>query len=94
MNPTSTASARRHGLPISVRGGGHDWAGRALREGGLVIDTTSADKRLSSAKPKRPIRPPYPPAMTIPMMPTPRTAPAAVARPWAVTADGIASHHA
>jgi FAD/FMN-containing dehydrogenase len=21
--------ARRHGLPLSVRGGGHDWAGRA-----------------------------------------------------------------
>jgi hypothetical protein len=31
-----TGAAR--GLPISVRGGGHDWAGRALREGGLVID--------------------------------------------------------
>ena len=23
--------ARRHGLPLSVRGGGHDWAGRALK---------------------------------------------------------------
>jgi FAD/FMN-containing dehydrogenase len=32
--------ARRHGLPLSVRGGGHDWAGRALRDGGLVIDLT------------------------------------------------------
>ena len=32
--------ARRHGLPLSVRGGGHDWAGRALRSGGLVIDLT------------------------------------------------------
>lgn len=31
-------AARRHGLPLSVRGGGHDWAGRALRDGGLVID--------------------------------------------------------
>ena len=30
--------ARSHGLPLSVRGGGHDFAGRALREGGLVID--------------------------------------------------------
>ena len=23
-------SARQHGFPLSVRGGGHDWAGRAL----------------------------------------------------------------
>jgi FAD/FMN-containing dehydrogenase len=29
---------RAHHLPLSVRGGGHDWAGRALRHGGLVID--------------------------------------------------------
>jgi FAD/FMN-containing dehydrogenase len=31
-------AARRHALPLSVRGGGHDWAGRALRHAGLVID--------------------------------------------------------
>ena len=31
-------SAREHGFPLSVRGGGHDWAGRALRHDGLVID--------------------------------------------------------
>jgi hypothetical protein len=31
-------AARSHGLPLSVRGGGHDWAGRALRHDGLVID--------------------------------------------------------
>ena len=31
-------SAREQGLPLSVRGGGHDWAGRALRHNGLVID--------------------------------------------------------
>ncbi|MCX4746156.1 FAD-binding oxidoreductase [Kitasatospora sp. NBC_01287] len=30
--------AREHGLPLSVRGGGHDWAGRALRQGGVVLD--------------------------------------------------------
>ena len=30
--------ARRHSLPLSVRGGGHDWAGRALCADGLVID--------------------------------------------------------
>jgi len=33
-------AARHHGLTLSVRGGGHDWAGRALRNGGLVIDLT------------------------------------------------------
>jgi FAD/FMN-containing dehydrogenase len=33
-------AARRHGLPLSVRGGGHDWAGRALSDDGLVIDLT------------------------------------------------------
>jgi hypothetical protein len=32
--------ARRHKLPLSVRGGGHDWAGRALCADGLVIDLT------------------------------------------------------
>jgi FAD/FMN-containing dehydrogenase len=30
--------ARAEGLPVSVLGGGHDWAGRAVRPGGLVID--------------------------------------------------------
>ncbi|MBW4717752.1 FAD-binding oxidoreductase [Saccharothrix obliqua] len=30
--------AREHGLPLSVRGGGHDWAGRAVRDGGVVLD--------------------------------------------------------
>lgn len=32
--------ARKHGLPLSVRGGGHDMEGRALRHDGLVIDLT------------------------------------------------------
>jgi len=31
-------SARQHEVPLSVRGGGHDWAGRALCSDGLVID--------------------------------------------------------
>jgi FAD/FMN-containing dehydrogenase len=30
--------ARDHGADVSVRGGGHDWAGRALRDGGVVLD--------------------------------------------------------
>ena len=35
---TAMRVARAHRMPLSVRGGGHDWAGRALRDGGLVID--------------------------------------------------------
>src|SRR5258705_11257417 len=35
------ARARAEGLPLSVLGGGHDWAGRAFRPGGLVIDLGS-----------------------------------------------------
>jgi FAD/FMN-containing dehydrogenase len=32
--------ARDAGIPLSVRAGGHDWGGRALRDGGLVVDLT------------------------------------------------------
>jgi FAD/FMN-containing dehydrogenase len=32
------AVARDRGMPLSVLGGGHDWAGRAVCDGGLVID--------------------------------------------------------
>ncbi|MEV1043908.1 FAD-binding oxidoreductase [Streptomyces sp. NPDC049916] len=35
---SAVLAAREHGVPLSVRGGGHDWAGRALRDGGLTID--------------------------------------------------------
>src|SRR5260370_2308653 len=31
-------AARAHGLPLSDRGGGHAWAGRALSHQGLVVD--------------------------------------------------------
>ena len=31
-------TARQHGLSLSVRGGGHGWAGSALCPDGLVID--------------------------------------------------------
>jgi FAD/FMN-containing dehydrogenase len=30
--------AGEYGVPLSVRGGGHDWAGRSLRDNGLVVD--------------------------------------------------------
>ncbi|MFF9329367.1 FAD-binding oxidoreductase [Streptomyces sp. NPDC014776] len=33
--------ARTHRLPLAVRGGGHDWAGRALVDGGLVLDLSA-----------------------------------------------------
>src|ERR1700754_496541 len=33
-------SATRNNVPLSVRGGGHDWAGRSQRHNGMVIDLT------------------------------------------------------
>ena len=38
---TAVRAAREHGLPLSVRGRGHDWAGRALRHDGLVLDLSA-----------------------------------------------------
>ncbi|GAA1956474.1 FAD-binding oxidoreductase [Catenulispora subtropica] len=34
-------AARSGGLPLSVLGGGHDWAGGAIREGGLLVDLSA-----------------------------------------------------
>src|SRR3954466_16140822 len=34
----SIAFAREHGLPVSVRGGGHNVAGTAVAEGAVVLD--------------------------------------------------------
>jgi FAD/FMN-containing dehydrogenase len=34
----SVRFARAHGLPISVKGGGHDYAGNTVGEGGLLLD--------------------------------------------------------
>ena len=38
---TALLAARHHGLGVSVRGGGHDWAGRAVRDHGVVIDLSA-----------------------------------------------------
>ncbi|MFG1605031.1 FAD-binding oxidoreductase [Actinoplanes sp. NPDC049265] len=37
-NVDDVRSALGRGSPLSVRGGGHDWAGRAIRPGGLMLD--------------------------------------------------------
>ena len=31
-------AARERGIPLTVRAGGHDWAGRGTRDGGLLLD--------------------------------------------------------
>ena len=33
--------AREHGLPVSIRGGGHNVAGHAVAEGGLMVDLSA-----------------------------------------------------
>ena len=42
------AFAREQGLPVSVRGGGHNVAGTAVAEGGVVIDLSGHEERLAS----------------------------------------------
>ena len=44
------AAARSAGLSLSVRGGGHDWAGRALCDG-LVIDLSGMRDVVISREP-------------------------------------------
>ena len=41
----TVAFAREHGLPVSVRGGGHNVAGTAVSEGGVVIDLSADAER-------------------------------------------------
>ncbi|WP_156096839.1 FAD-binding oxidoreductase [Amycolatopsis jejuensis] len=42
--------AREAGLPLSVRGGGHDWAGRALADGGITLDLRPLDSVVIDAE--------------------------------------------
>ena len=44
--------AREQNLPLSVRGGGHDWAGRALCDG-VVIDLTGMRSVILETRPPR-----------------------------------------
>src|SRR5271155_3010933 len=41
---TAILIAQHHGVPLSVRGGGHDWAGRSLRRDGMVIDLSAMNR--------------------------------------------------
>ncbi len=41
---TAVRAARDHNMPISVRSGGHDPAGRSVRQGALVIDLSLMDQ--------------------------------------------------
>jgi len=34
-------TARKHHLSVTVRSGGYDWAGRSIRDGGIVIDLSA-----------------------------------------------------
>lgn len=40
----SLAYSREHGLPVAIRGGGHNVAGNAMTDGGLVIDNSQLRK--------------------------------------------------
>ncbi|WP_201263592.1 FAD-binding protein [Mycobacterium montefiorense] len=55
-------AARQHNLAVSVRGGGHDWAGRALCHGGLASTCprwrTSSWTRKAGSRPCRAAPPP------------------------------------
>ena len=42
------AFAREHGLPVSVRGGGHNVAGTAVADGAVVLDLSRDAKRRPS----------------------------------------------
>jgi FAD/FMN-containing dehydrogenase len=54
----SIAFAREHGLPVSVKGGGHNVSGKAVADGGLMIDLSpmkgvlvDAARRVARAEP-------------------------------------------
>ena len=89
--------ARQQGLEVSVRGGGHNYAGFALTEGGLMIDLTpmkavcvDADSRRATcggerrgAKSTPPLRP-----TVWPFRAASSAGPGSRASPWGVVSDG------
>ena len=47
------ALARREGLQVTVRSGGHSWAANHLRDGGLLIDLAAPGRRRRSSPARR-----------------------------------------
>src|SRR5262249_32195146 len=43
---SAVLAARECDLPLSVRGGGHDWAGRALADGRIVVAERDNEEEL------------------------------------------------
>ncbi|GAA3353506.1 hypothetical protein GCM10017744_007140 [Streptomyces antimycoticus] len=82
---TGVRAARELGLPLSVRGGGHDWAGRALSDQGLTLDLTPMSSgHVDVEAAGRPL--PEGPGRTMCSPPPTRTAwspPPAPSAPWA-----------
>jgi FAD/FMN-containing dehydrogenase len=74
--------ARDHGLLVSVRGGGHNVAGAAVCDDGMVIDL-SRMKRIGVDAERRTARP-RPGSISASSMPRPR--PSGSRPPWASTA--------
>ena len=47
------AYAQRTGLEVAVRGGGHNYSGAAVPEGGLMIDLSGIDRRHGGSATRR-----------------------------------------
>jgi FAD/FMN-containing dehydrogenase len=56
MSPACVRFARDNGLPLSIRGGGHNVAGAALCQDGLMIDMRTAARRVRIDSGRRIVR--------------------------------------